>query len=269
MPQLNPAKVRRERPQGSAFLSDLLPVGSIQRRIVMRGAVPLVAIIVMVLVVDLIAMPIITRHGAEFVLPDLKGQDLAEAKLVLEDLDLGWEIASEEYAPGVEKGRILGQFPISGTMVKSGRSIKVVISKGERMVLVPEIAGLSVRQAKLNLATAGLELGDISWAFSDTLPEKVVVLSYPPAGTEVTGGTPVTLMVNRGRFADFTYMPNLIDLHLDAALLKLSERSLKAGVIERRLDDQYLPQTVLEQSEPPGTELDPGTEIDLVVSSYE
>ncbi len=34
-----------------------------------------------------------------------------------------------------------------------------------------------------------------------------------------------------------------------------------------RPNENYLPETVLEQSEPEGTELDVGTEIDLVISS--
>ncbi|HOP07719.1 MAG TPA: PASTA domain-containing protein [candidate division Zixibacteria bacterium] len=267
MPQLRPSNIRRDRDRRTGFLSEQLPFGSLKRHIVMRGVVPLLILILIVLIFDNVVMPIVTRHGDEFPLPDLTGQRLMEAQLVLDDLHLRYEVASEEFAPGKPAGEILGQIPIGGTEVKIGRTIKFVVSLGEKMVAVPDVAGLSVRQARLDLETAGLSMGDITWAFSDTLPEKVVVLSYPPPGTEITSGSPVTLMVNRGRFADFTYMPQLVGLHLDVALKKLEEKSLKAGVITRRLDDSYLPQTVLEQSEPEGAELDPGTEIDLVVST--
>lgn len=269
MPQLRPSNVRRDRDRRTGFLSEYLPYGSLKRHIVMRGAIPLIILLILVIIVDNMVMPIITRHGDEFPLPDLTGQRLMEAQLVLDDLNLRYEVASEEFAPGKPPGEILGQFPIGGTKVKSGRTVKFVVSLGEKMVPVPDVAGLSVRQARLDLESAGLTMGEITWAFSDTLPEKVVVLSYPPPGTEITSGSPVTLMVNRGRFADFTYMPKLVGLHLDVALEKLEAKSLKGGVITRRLDDSYLPQTVLEQSEPEGAELDPGTEIDLVVSTLD
>lgn len=226
-------------------------------------------LVLMYWIIDSLAMPIVTRHGTEFPLPDLTGQKVSEARLVLEDLGLKYEIASEEHSPGQEAGVILSQFPSGGTKVKRDRSIKFVVSLGQKLVPIPMVTGLSVRQAMLDLETAGLALGEIAWAFSDTLPEKVVVFSYPAAGTNIPLGTPVNLMVNRGRSADFTYVPRLVGLTLREAKQRLQEKSLKPGVITYRIDEIYLPETVLEQSEAAGTELDVGTEIDLVISAME
>lgn len=212
-------------------------------------------------------MPLITRHGDEFVLPSFMNQKMLEAQIRLDSLGLGYEIASQEYSPGKEQGIILNQYPIEGTKVKKGRKIKFVISLGQKQVQIPNLTGLSVRQAILDLETAGLELGEIAWAFSDTLPEKVVVFSYPAATTEIPLGSPVNIMVNRGRASDFTYMPHLVGMQLDRAKKMLEEKSLKLGLVTHRTDEHYLPETVLEQSEQEGTELDIETEIDLVVSS--
>jgi len=121
----------------------------------------------------------------------------------------------------------------------------------------------------LDLETSGLKLGEIAWAFSDTLPERVVVFSYPGAGTEIPLGSPVNLMVNRGRASNFTYMPQISGLPLTEAIKQLETKSLTVGVVSYRVDENYLPETVLEQSEAAGTELDIGTEIDMVVSSTE
>jgi len=125
------------------------------------------------------------------------------------------------------------------------------------MVPIPELAGKSVRQAMLDLETCGLELGEIQWALSDTLPERVIVFSYPSAGFEVPIGS------------NFTYVPLVVGLTIDEALKRLEDKGLKMGVRSNRTDENYLPETVLEQSEPEGTELDVGTEIDLVVSTIE
>jgi serine/threonine-protein kinase len=142
-----------------------------------------------------------------------------------------------------------------------------VVSLGQKMMPIPELSGKSVRQAMLDLETAGLTLGEIAWAFSDTLPERVVVFSYPAGGMEIPLGSPVNLMVNRGRASDFTYMPKVIGLTLYEARKRIEDKSLKVGLVTYRTDENYLPETVLEQSEPEGTELDLGTDIDLVVSS--
>jgi serine/threonine-protein kinase len=176
-------------------------------------------------------------------------------------------VTSQQYSPGKPAGVILNQFPLAGTNVKSGRNIKFVISLGKKMVTIPDLAGKSVRQAMLDLEAQGLQLGEIAWAFSDTIPERVVVFSYPAAGNQIALGESVNLMVNRGRASNFTYMPDVVGLTLPVAINKLKEKSLAVGVVSYRIDENYLPETVLEQSEPEGAELDVGTDIDLVVSS--
>lgn len=212
-------------------------------------------------------MPIVTRQGSEFPLPDYTNKQVTEAQVALADLELSYEVASEEYSVGVPAGVILRQFPRAGTKVKPGRAIKLVVSLGQKMVPIPELAGKSVRQAMLDLETAGLVMGEIQWALSDTLPERVVVFSYPSAGYEVPLGSMVNLMVNRGRASTFTYMPKLVGKTLDVARKEIADKGLKLGLVSRRNNENYLPETVLDQSEPEGAELDIGTEIDLVVSA--
>ena len=239
------------------------------RQVVLWGLLPLFCLFVLYVITNSFIMPSITRHGTEFPVPDFTSQRLIEVRMSLDELNLKHEIASEEYSPGKERGAILGQFPVGGTKVKAGRTIKFVVSAGQKMIVVPDVAGLSVRQAMLDLETAGLVLGDITWAFSDTLPERMVVVSYPPVGSDIATGSPVTLMVNRGRSADFTYVPKVIGLTLDKATALLEQKQLELGIITRRFDDQYLPETVLEQSESEGSELEVSTRIDLVISSLE
>lgn len=258
---------QRKRPKG--FLTGILPYGTPQRKIVLWGVLPLVILVIIYWLTDDVIMLAVTRHGSEFPLPDFTGQTLVEAQISLDDLDLNHEVASYEYSPGKEKGIIVNQFPIAGTKVKPGRAIKFVVSLGQKLVPIPFLGGKSVRQAMLDLETAGLILGEIAWAFSDTLPERVVVFSYPAAGMEIPLGSPVNLMVNRGRASDFTYMPKVIGLTLSEARKRIEDKSLKVGIVTYRTDENYLPETVLEQSEPEGTELDVNTEIDLVVSSTE
>ncbi len=265
MPELHATRLEKG-PKATGFLGEYLPKGSMQRKLVLWIGVPLVALILMYFIMDDFVMMAITRHGDEFPLPDFSNQTIVEAALKLDDLHLPYEVTSSEFAPGKPKGVILSQFPLAGTKVKEGRMIKFVTSAGEKLIAIPNTAGESVRQAMLDLETSGLKLGEIAWAFSDTLPERVVVFSYPASGTEIPLGSPVNLMVNRGRASNFTYMPRVTGLPLTEATKKLVDKSLKVGVVTYRVDENYLPETVLEQSESAGTELDIGTEIDLVVS---
>ena len=247
-------------------LSRWLPHGSLKRNLVLWLGIPVLSLLILGLVFDKIVMPLVTRQASAFPLPDFVGQRLAEAQISVNEIGLQHEVSSEEYSPDVAAGMILRQYPKGGTKVKPGRTIKFVTSLGQKMIPVPELAGKSVRQAMLDLETAGLQMGEIQWALSDTLPERVVVFSYPAAGFEVPLSSTVNLMVNRGRASTFTFMPKLVGLTLDKAKRLLEEKGLKLGVVSRRNDDNYLPETVLDQSEPEGAELDIGTEIDLVAT---
>jgi beta-lactam-binding protein with PASTA domain len=94
----------------------------------------------------------------------------------------------------------------------------------------------------------------------------VVVFSYPKGGSELPMGSTVNLMVNRGRATNYAYMPKVIGLTLDEAIQLIEDKGLKVGTVRHRFDRDLLPETVMEQSEPEGAELELGTAIDLVVS---
>jgi len=74
-------------------------------------------------------------------------------------------------------------------------------------------------------------------------------------------------MVNRGRLVAGILMPNLIGRQLEEAQKMIEEAGLKIGLVKHVHDNNYLPETVLEQSVEASTELQPGEEIDLVVST--
>ena len=262
-------QIDKPKPDWKEKYNTFIPPGSWRRKIANYIACPLIILIILFFFVDNLMMPLITRHGSEFELPEIVGYQLEDASELLSIVDLGIEVTSEEYHPDKPPGTVLSQYPKSGTMVKSGRIIKVVTSIGQKFVQVPQLAGFSVRQAKLNIEAANLILGDVAWTFSDSLPERVVVFSYPATGTEIPLGTPVNLMVNRGRLSGIVFMPKLIGRSLEEAVTILDELGLKAGLVTHVRDENYLPETVLEQSVEEATELEVGEEIDLVVSTTE
>lgn len=251
------------------FKTRVLTDKTLANKVLLYTVGPLLILIAIYLVMDNIVMPIITRHGSEFELPDVTGYAYQDAEYVLERLGLKMEVSSDEYHPDKPEGTILSQYPPAKTKVKSGRTIKVVKSSGQKLVQIPPLAGFSVRQAKLNIEAAGLELGDIAWTYSDSLPERVVVFSYPASGVEIPHGSRVNLMVNRGRLSGIVFMPQLVGQTFTEAENTLKKLGLKIGLVTHVRNENYLPGTVLEQSAEQATELEVGEEIDLIVSTTE
>lgn len=222
-----------------------------------------------ILVMDQFVMPAFVRRGEEFPLPDVTTLTTEEARVRVEELGLELLIAGSEHSPARLEGTVLSQEPPAGTLVKPGRPVAVIISKGSELVRVPYLVGVTVRQANLTLSDQGLVPGDIDWGYSDSLPPEVVLESQPAAGTLIPKGGRVALVVNQGGIQDTLAMPNLVGTALQDASGVLDPLGLELGVAIRQYSKDLIPGTILEQSEPPGAWVKRGDVIDVVVAAVE
>ena len=253
--------------QSSALRKRLVAPKSLREKYLVRTGVFLAVGLFLYIILNDLVMPIITRHGQEFPLPNIVGMTVDQAAPVLKEADIVLEVMSQQYHPDKPTGTILSQLPTGGTMVKSGRAIKVVTSLGTKDVIVPGVSFCSIRQAEGKLDAVGLRLGSIKWEYSDSVPQKAVIFSFPESLTVVPYGSPINFMVSRGPRPTTVTVPRLVGKSLDEAMKILDEKGLLLGEVKRVVDERYLPETVLEQSQEAGTELMTGEAIDLVVSS--
>jgi serine/threonine-protein kinase len=229
----------------------------------------IVGLAVAVILMDTVVMPLFVRKGQEFALPSVVAMRVDEAHQLLEAHGLSLEIGGEEHSPAGLEGTILSQEPLAGTMVKLGRPVVVVVSKGGQLIRLPYLVGVTVRQASLTLSDAGLTTGDIQWSYSDSLPADIVLATIPEAGSLVPKGSPVQLLVNQGGNQDTVAMPNLVGTQLTQARDLLEKLGLELGVVIRQEATDLLPGTILEQSEPTGAMVRRGAVIDVVAADEE
>lgn len=228
-----------------------------------------VLFILFLLLVDRVIMPAAVHRGRVCILPDITELSLKEAEEILRERELSLTVLAEEYNPLTPPGIILSQNPAPQTKVKKGRVVKVVVSKGEKMVLVPDLKGVSLRQAEIMLHEKGLEAGEVNWVASDTFPQDVVVGGSPAFGLLVPVGMSVNLEVSLGSSPDAVIMPDLAGTSLEEAKSILRELGLEIGEVTHEVDNQLPVDTVLEQFPPKGAEAEKGTKINLIVSTVE
>ena len=160
--------------------------------------IPLVVFWILFLAVDLMVMPIMTRHGEEFPLPQVVGKSESEAQEILKKQNLSLQVAGREFSANRPEGVILSQLPEAGMPVKSGRSIKVVISAGVRVSEVPDVVGLPLQQAILTSAEDWLcRRRYLLHPRADTLPPDAVVETIPTRGTPLPLNSKVSLAVSQ------------------------------------------------------------------------
>src|SRR3954462_12180270 len=96
------------------------------------GIVLMVAILAVAGILSALTAMRFAIRGREVVVPPLVGKTEAEAQRTLEDAGLILKITSKRFSTNVPEGHVVEQIPASGTRLKTTRSVKVLLSLGDR-----------------------------------------------------------------------------------------------------------------------------------------
>jgi eukaryotic-like serine/threonine-protein kinase len=204
------------------------------------------------------------KHKAT--VPAVIGLKTDSAEAMLDRLKLEFMLDStSDYSVKIPAGHILSQFPAAGTVVKEGRRVWVKVSKGFKAVDIPQLRGLSVRQAEITLQQAGLKVGRVAEVLHAAIPAGAIIGTVPPAGAKVEMGRKVDIQVSSGVRAAVTVMPALRGRSLNQAKEQLRDLGLTLGKVSSRKESRSLPNTVLEQNPAAGKPLN-GQAVDLILS---
>jgi beta-lactam-binding protein with PASTA domain len=130
--------------------------------------------------------------------PDLKGRSIAAALDALAPLNLGLRRTGTEFDAAVPIASVLRQDPAAGTVVREGKTVRVVVSQGGQTVLAPSLIGLPLRNGEMLLRQAQLGLGEVSEAYSLKQEKGSVLTQDPKPETSVERDTLVNIVVSNG-----------------------------------------------------------------------
>jgi serine/threonine-protein kinase len=105
---------------------------------------------------------VLSAGPAPRVVPDLTGMTVEQATATLEPLGLVLAQLDPEFSDTVASGLIARQDLPKGTSVDRGAVVSAVVSKGQDLVSVPPLGGLTLQQATDALTSAGLAVGTVS-----------------------------------------------------------------------------------------------------------
>ena len=255
---------------------DELDEGTHKIKLFGKIQVPPMAIAVMailVFVIGIIIFVVTFIRGAifapakEYTVPNLLGYTLEELEKdpsILGDfkIEIGETVFNEEY----EKDEICDQTPEEDSKVKDGKAtITVTISGGTEELTMINVTGWASQRALERLETDMKLKVTTEYQYSQTI-EKDYVISYTPEeGTKLEEGDEVTLVISKGKEAEKVTVGNYVNLSLEQVKSQLELQGLKYNVEEYH-SDVYGAGKVMWQSIANGTQVDPGTTIDLQVS---
>ena len=201
-------------------------------------------VVVLALVVGaIIFLNVVTKHGQELVVPDLSNLTIEQADSVASDHEMVIDIKDSVFVKRMKRGAVYRQNPAPGSKVKSGRRISLTINaKNAKQITMPNLVGLSMRQAKAELLSRGLLLGKLIYVqdlATNNVLKQIHENSEIKPGEMIDSESVIDLVVGLNGNDFVTYVPDLTGLKRMSAVDAVHDHSLnvKALRFDRTVKD--------------------------------
>ncbi len=232
----------------------------------MIGAALVLAFVILLLLFDRVLMPWYTKHGESLAVPNAVAMRFEAAKDLLEENGLVPLKGGEKYDANLPFGYVVEQHPAANRRVKLGRRVYLTISVGEPEIEVPNLVGISEKNALERLKSSGLRSGDILYEYVPGEEANKVIAQSHQAGQLVKVSEPIDFTVSLGSPTEQVSVPSVLGKTLEAATRAIQKAGLTVGEVSYRANNDFLPNTVINQSLEAGAPAKPGDPIDLLVT---
>ncbi|MFG2587353.1 Stk1 family PASTA domain-containing Ser/Thr kinase [Streptomyces sp. NPDC048438] len=136
------------------------------------------------------AVALVVSKGSPVDVPDVSGLSVEDATAALDEAGLKAKVLSDRVNSPEAAGEIARQSPGSGAEAAEGDTVELTVSKGPRMLQVPDVKGKDVDEARSTLEDAGFEVKvDRPFlSFSDTVGSQSV-----EGGEKAAEGSTITI----------------------------------------------------------------------------
>lgn len=234
----------------------------------------IIAVILVVILIGLVAGFLFYSHkkvnedlNKEIEIPNLVGRSYDD--VVEEYSKQGIEVIKDkvEYNSEIQEGNIISQTPEKGTKTKD-KKVKVVVSRGEKLVEVPDVTGKDIKVATYELEdTLGfvVEREDV---VSEKVATGIIISQSAKKDEKIPYGSTIKLEVSKGDGKETVTVPNVINKTEADAKKILEELGLSVNV-KYSEDNSKSNGVVIAQSYPQNQTLKQGTLIEITVNKIQ
>ncbi len=142
---------------------------------------------------------VISLGMRDIAVPDVRGQSIRKAELILSENGLSVGRVTQVYAPGSEERMVLAQNPLPLAERIQENAVNLLVSLGPRPTAyrMPDLIRMDFDAAMALLESAGLNVGNVHYEQYPGVVGNRVINQSPAEGYRVSRSSPVTLVVNR------------------------------------------------------------------------
>lgn len=204
--------------------------------------------------------------GDEVSAPDFTGKTLAQAYALAAHQGVFLKKVVGDFGGAYAPNTVVSQFPAPETSVKEKAVIKIFVATEVAQTIVPRLIGLGQKESGELLKKSKLKKGQTAFiAVADVIPDSVISQSLP-AGSRVSEGSAIDLLLSRGAESRSFIMPDLIGREAVKVLVFFEGQGLKISRIEEVPYFGLKPGIILKQFPAPGFEISAKNQIGIQVS---
>lgn len=208
----------------------------------------------------------IVKSEDTVVVPELVSKDVVYVLEMLDTLDLNLKFQGAEFSSYIPKYQVISQDPEPGTILKKGRNVKIIFSKGTEKILMPDIRGLDYVKAKAVLEENGLQSGFLTRVQSRKYRKNYTINQFPLPNTEVRRNTKIDILLSDGIKQNSYKFFNLNGMSLDEAIYTIENNGFKTGSIKTIRDFKKPQNFVVNHFPSSGHYIIEGSTVDLVIN---
>lgn len=207
---------------------------------IIRNLLICVVLVVVMIAGAILFLNLVTQHNRELVVPDFSNMTVPEAQAAASQAGMRVEVTDSVFVKRMKKGAVRDQNPSPGSKVKQGRRITLTINAlNAKKVTMPNLVGLSLRQALAELQSRGLTPGKLIYvedlATNNVLRQLRGNREIQP-GESIESETVINLVLGLEPDADNgTFVPDLIGKRYLNAVDLVRKQSLNIKTL--RFDD--------------------------------
>ncbi len=206
--------------------------------------------------------------GDSITVPDVSGMTEDAAQSALENA--GFRNISSEftYHDSVPSGQVIGTTPEANAEATEDTEIVMQVSKGAERKTVPNVVGQKDADAQNAIKSAGLSVGTVTYEYSDSVAQGIVISQSVDGGKKVSAGTTVDLVISNGpEPAAKVNVPPVTGTSESNARQLIQNAGLSVGTVTYQHSSSVAAGYVISCSPGVGSSVDEGTSVSLVVST--
>ena len=197
---------------------------------IVRNLLIAVCIVIVFIVGAMVFLNLVTQHNKELSVPDFSNMSVEEAEYVASQSGMRVEVTDSVFVKRMKRGAVYRQNPSPGAKVKEGRRIVLTINAvNSKKVTMPNLVGLSLRQAKAELMSRGLVLNRLVYvqdmATNNVLRQLKGNREIEP-GTMIDSESQIDLVLGLNDMDNKAYVPDVTGLKNMSAVDAIFDHSL-------------------------------------------